>query len=64
MGRSNAPAYSALEISPEVNGDPSLAVPILVAYIERNPDVKAIITSHGTVTGFLLMAKLLSEPVR
>ena len=42
-----------LEISPEVNGDPSLAVPILVAYIERNPDVKAIITSHGTVTGFL-----------
>ena len=42
-----------IEISPEVNGDPSLAVPILVAYIERNPDVKAIITSHGTVTGFL-----------
>jgi simple sugar transport system substrate-binding protein len=42
-----------IEISPEVNGDPSLAVPILVAYVERNPDVKAIITSHGTVTGFL-----------
>lgn len=42
-----------LEISPEVNADPSLAVPILVAYIQRNPDVKAIITSHGTVTGFL-----------
>ena len=42
-----------LEISPEVNGDPSLAVPILVAYVQRNPDVKAIITSHGTVTGFL-----------
>ena len=42
-----------IEISPEVNADPSLAVPILVAYIERNPDVKAIITSHGTVTGFL-----------
>ena len=42
-----------LEISPEVNADPSLAVPILVAYIQRNPDVKAIIPSHGTVTGFL-----------
>ena len=42
-----------IEISPEVNADPSLAVPILVAYVERNPDVKAIITSHGTVTGFL-----------
>lgn len=42
-----------IEISPEVNADPSLAVPILVAYINRNADVKAIITSHGTVTGFL-----------
>ena len=42
-----------IEISPEVNADPSLAVPILVAYIERTPDVKSIITSHGTVTGFL-----------
>ena len=42
-----------IEISPEVNADPSLAVPVLVAYINRNPDVKAIITSHGTVTGFL-----------
>lgn len=51
-----------IEISPEVNGDPSLAVPILVAYVERNPDVKAIITSHGTVTGFL--GKALKEAGR
>lgn len=40
-----------LEISPEVNADTSLAVPILVGYLSSNPDVKAIGTQHGNVTG-------------
>ena len=40
-----------LEISPEVNNDTSLAVPILVAYLESNPDIKAFGTQHGGITG-------------
>lgn len=40
-----------LEISPEVNNDTSLAVPILVAYMESHPDLKAFGTQHGGVTG-------------
>jgi simple sugar transport system substrate-binding protein len=39
-----------IEISAEVNSDASLAVPILTAYLEKNPDVKAIGTQHGGVT--------------
>jgi simple sugar transport system substrate-binding protein len=39
-----------IEISPEVNADSSLAVPILAAYLANNPDVKAIGTQHGGVT--------------
>jgi simple sugar transport system substrate-binding protein len=42
-----------LEISPEVNNDSSLAVPILTSYIESHPDVKAIGTQHGNVTSFV-----------
>ena len=42
-----------LEISPEVNGDSSLAVPILTAYLANNPDVKAMGTQHGGVTSFM-----------
>jgi simple sugar transport system substrate-binding protein len=42
-----------IEISPEVNADPSLAVPILTAYLAKNPDVKAIGTQHGGVTSVL-----------
>lgn len=42
-----------LEISPEVNADSSLAVPILTAYIAKHPNLKAIGTQHGGVTGFL-----------
>jgi simple sugar transport system substrate-binding protein len=45
-----------LEISPEVNADSSLAVPILAAYIAKNPDVKAIGTEHGGVTSFIAKA--------
>lgn len=39
-----------MEISAEVNSDSSLAVPILTAYLENNPDVKAMGTQHGGVT--------------
>lgn len=44
-------AVDYLEISPEVNSDTSLAVPILVAYLESNPDIKAFGTQHGGITG-------------
>jgi simple sugar transport system substrate-binding protein len=39
-----------IEISPEVNSDSSLAVPVLTAYLARNPDLKAMGTQHGGVT--------------
>jgi simple sugar transport system substrate-binding protein len=42
-----------LEISPEVNRDASLAVPILTSYLASNPDVKAIGTQHGNLTSVL-----------
>jgi simple sugar transport system substrate-binding protein len=42
-----------LEISPEVNNDASLAVPILTSYLASNPDVKAIGTQHGNLTSVL-----------
>jgi simple sugar transport system substrate-binding protein len=42
-----------IEISPDVNRDASLAVPILTAYLADNPDVKAIGTQHGGVTSFI-----------
>jgi simple sugar transport system substrate-binding protein len=40
-----------LEITQEVNSDTSLGVPILVAYIQAHPNLKAIGTQHGGVTG-------------
>jgi simple sugar transport system substrate-binding protein len=40
-----------LEISQEVNSDTTLAVPILTAYIQSHPALKAIGTQHGGVTG-------------
>lgn len=42
-----------LEISPEVNTDSSLAVPILTSYLASNPDTKAVGTQHGNVTSFI-----------
>ena len=42
-----------LEITQEANSDPSLAVPVLAAYVQKNPDLKAIGTQHGGVTGVL-----------
>jgi len=48
-----------LEISQEVNADFSLAVPILTAYLSKNPDVKAIGTQHGNITS--IFEKILTE---
>jgi simple sugar transport system substrate-binding protein len=48
-----------LEISPEVNADFSLCVPVLTAYLARNPDVKGLGTQHGGITSML--EKVLSE---
>jgi simple sugar transport system substrate-binding protein len=42
-----------VEISQEVNSDPSLGVPILTAYIQAHPNLKAIGLQHGGVTGIL-----------
>jgi len=42
-----------LELSPEANSDPSLAVPVLTAYVQSHPNLKAIGTQHGGVTGVL-----------
>jgi simple sugar transport system substrate-binding protein len=42
-----------LEITQEVNSDVSLGVPILVAYIQSHPNLRAIGTQHGGVTGTL-----------
>lgn len=43
-----------LDISAEVDADASLSIPILTAYLERNPDLKAIGTQHGNVTSMLM----------
>jgi simple sugar transport system substrate-binding protein len=42
-----------LEITQEANSDASLAVPILTAYIQAHPNLKAIGTQHGGITGIL-----------
>src|SRR5271165_365039 len=42
-----------LEITQEVNSDTSLGVPILAAYIQSHPGLKAIGTQHGGVTSVL-----------
>ena len=42
-----------LQVSQEVNSDPTLAVPVLTAYIQAHPDLKAIGSQHGTITGEL-----------
>ena len=42
-----------LEITQEINSDTSLAVPVLVAYIQSHPNLKAIGTQHGSITGQL-----------
>jgi simple sugar transport system substrate-binding protein len=42
-----------LEITQEVNSDTSLGVPVLVAYIQSHPHLRAIGTQHGGVTGIM-----------
>ncbi|MBE0689954.1 MAG: substrate-binding domain-containing protein [Anaerolineae bacterium] len=42
-----------LDISNEVDGDASLAIPVLTAYIVGHPDLKAIGTQHGNITAVL-----------
>ena len=40
-----------LEITQDVNSDTTLAIPVLVAYIQSHPNLKAIGTQHGGITG-------------
>ena len=42
-----------LEITQEANSDPTLAIPVLTAYVQSHPQLKAIGTQHGGVTGIL-----------
>jgi len=47
-------AFDTLQWSNEAVLDPSLAVPVLIAYLESNPDTKAIIVAgHGGITAVL-----------
>lgn len=43
-----------LDVSDEVDSEASLAIPILTAYFEANPDLKAIGTQHGNITANLM----------
>ena len=45
-----------LLISNEVDADYSQAVPVIVAYLDSNPDVKAVGTQHGGITGIYAQA--------
>ncbi len=42
-----------LDVSAAVDSDVSLAIPILTAYLQAHPDLKAIGTQHGNVTSIL-----------
>ncbi len=42
-----------LEITQEANSDPTLAIPVLTAYVQSHPQLKAIGTQHGGITGVL-----------
>ena len=47
-------SYDSLQWSNEAVLDPTLAVPVLIAYLESNPDTKAIIVpGHGGITAVL-----------
>jgi len=48
-----------LEISQEVNADFSQCVPVLTAYLAKNPDVKGMGTQHGGITS--MFEKVLTE---
>ncbi|MBD3306213.1 substrate-binding domain-containing protein [candidate division KSB3 bacterium] len=42
-----------IEITPEVDKDASMAIPVITGYLASNPDCKAIIASHGNVTSIM-----------
>ena len=42
-----------LDVSAAVDSDTSLAIPILTAYLQAHPDLKAIGTQHGSITAIL-----------
>jgi len=42
-----------LDVSAQVDSDTSLAIPILTAYLQAHPNLKAIGTQHGNVTAVL-----------
>lgn len=39
-----------LEISPEVNAEAPLGVPVFTGYVSSHPDVKLVVTDHGALT--------------
>ncbi|MDK2952596.1 MAG: simple sugar transport system substrate-binding protein [Kosmotogales bacterium] len=39
-----------IDISPEVDKDAANGIPIIVGYLQANPDCKAVITDHGNLT--------------
>jgi len=39
-----------LEITNEISADPTLGTPVFSGYVASNPDVKAVIIDHGTLT--------------
>ena len=39
-----------LEIADDINADPTLGTPVIAGYVAANPDVKLIITDHGSIT--------------
>ncbi len=42
-----------LDVSNEVDGDASLGIPVLTAYVAAHPDLKAIGTQHGNITAII-----------
>jgi simple sugar transport system substrate-binding protein len=42
-----------LDVSTEVDSDTSLAIPILTAYLQKHPNLRAIGTQHGNITANL-----------
>lgn len=42
-----------LDVSAAVDSDTSLAIPILTAYLQAHPDLRAIGTQHGSITAVL-----------
>ncbi len=42
-----------LDMTNEVDVEASLAIPVITAYLEANPDLKAIGTQHGNITAVL-----------